>query len=74
MARYRRHSYRNGRDPSRRLLAAMVVRTVRDLSSPSPRLRDLAIEFFDDEGIAWAGAFGIPEQKVRQKLAEVING
>ncbi len=74
MARYRRHSYRNGRDPARRLLAAMLVRTVRDLSSPSPRLREMAVAFFDEEGIAWAGAFGIPERKVRQKLAEVING
>lgn len=74
-AQYSRPSSREtGNDPTRRLLAAVVVRTYRDLFSPSPRFRQLAIEFFDEEGIAWAAAFGIPKQKIRKKLAEVLGG
>ncbi len=75
VAQYRRPSSREtGNDPFRRLLAAVVVRTYRDLFSPSPRFRQLAIEFFDEEGVAWAAAFGIPKQKVWQKLTEIIGG
>ncbi len=67
-------SRETGNDPSRRLLAVVLVRAYRDLFSPSPRFRRSAIEFFDEEGIAWAAAFGIPQQKVRQKLTEVMGG
>ncbi len=75
VAQYRRPSSREtGNDPFRRLLAAVVVRTYRDLFSPSPRFRQMAIEFFDEEGIAWAAAFGIPKRKVREKLGETLNG
>lgn len=72
---YSRPSSRETNDnPSRRLLAAILVRTYRDLFSSCPHYRRSAIEFFDEEGIAWAAAFGIPIQKVRQKLMEVIHG
>ncbi len=67
-------SRETGNDPFRRLLAAILVRTYRDLFSPSPRFRRSAIEFFDEEGIAWAAAFGIPQQKIRKKLMEVMSG
>ncbi len=74
IAQYSRPSSRETSDnPSRRLLAAILVRTYRDLFSPSPGHRRSAIEFFDEEGIAWAAAFGIPIQKVRQKLMEIIG-
>ena len=62
-----------GGNPERRLLAAVVLRTYRDLMSSNPILRWQAADFFDDEGIAWATAFGIPSPKVRRKLAEVLN-
>ena len=65
---------RTGDNPERRLLAAVVLRTYRDLMSSNPRVRGQAARFFDEEGIAWAAAFGIPGQKVRRKLAEVLDG
>ncbi|MEM7343232.1 MAG: hypothetical protein AAF485_03240 [Chloroflexota bacterium] len=71
---YMRPSSREtGDDPVRRLLAAILVRTYRDLYSDSPQFRQRAIEFFDEEGIAWAAAFGIPTRKVRQKLGEAMS-
>ncbi len=75
IAQYSRPSSRETNDnPSRRLLAAILVRTYRDLFSPSPGHRRSAIEFFDEEGIAWAVAFGIPKRKVQHKLMEVLDG
>ncbi len=67
-------SRETGNDPSRRLLAAVLVRAYRDLFSSRPIFRQEAIDFFDEEGVAWAVAFGIPEREVRQKLMEALDG
>lgn len=58
-------------DPWRRLLTAAIVRQSKDLTSPAPGIRQQALEFFDDEGVALAVLLGLPERRVRQKLAEV---
>ena len=75
MIAYTKPSYRGmSKDPERRLLAAILVRTYRDLSSRSTHLKQAAVEFFDDEGVAWAMSFGYSEREVRQKLTEAMGG
>ncbi|RMF02709.1 MAG: hypothetical protein D6768_07565 [Chloroflexi bacterium] len=74
MPHYIRPSSRaTGNDPHRRLVAAVVLRSYRDLLSSNPKLRGQAATFFDEEGMALAAALGIPHQKVQQKLAEMLR-
>jgi hypothetical protein len=61
-------------DPYRRLLAAVALRTARDLNLPNPRLRQQAIAFFDHEGIALTAALvGVPPACIRQKVEQAMS-
>ena len=61
-------------NPERRLLAAVVLRAVRDLRLPDPYLRHRAVAFFDEEGIALAVTLGVPISRIRQVVAEAGRG
>ena len=74
-----RPSYREHHgDPVRWLLAAVVYRAIRDCSpclNISPVDRASAEWFLSgEEGLAWLRTFGIPDQKARSFVNEVIGG
>lgn len=64
----------NYSDPYRRLLAAVALRTARDLQLTNPRLRQQAIAFFDNEGIALTAALvGAPPASIKQKIEQAMS-
>jgi hypothetical protein len=64
----------NNGDPYRRLLAAVALRTTRDLNLANPRLRQQAIAFFDNEGIALTAALvGVPPARIKQKVEQAVS-
>ncbi len=71
-----RPSYRDDRDPPRRLLAAVVLQAVRDCFPErkiSSRDRESAQYFLSgEEGEGWLQAFGIPAGKARE-FTEIGN-
>ena len=74
-----RPSYReNHGDPVRWLLAVVVYRAIRDCSPnlKIPSEDRSSAEWFlsGEEGLAWLRTFGIPDQKARSFVNEVIGG
>ncbi|GAB4422887.1 MAG: hypothetical protein Kow0031_01140 [Anaerolineae bacterium] len=61
-------------DPYVRLLAAVALRTTRDLQLSNPRLRRQALAFFDNEGIALTAALvGVSPARIRQKVQQAVT-
>lgn len=61
-------------DPYLRLLAAVALRTARDLQLANPRLRRQALAFFDNEGIALTAALvGVSPARIRQKVQQAVT-
>jgi hypothetical protein len=61
-------------EPERRLVAAVVLRAVRDLAVSNPRLRRQAVAFFDEEGLALAATLGVRPDRIRRVVTEVTGG